>query len=110
MASLGLVTSRRLLRLTRLAVSVRHQSVVRPSPDQRLGPDRVLPANSLTTTWPDGAVLIREHTDHESRAYPPKSVWTMLQVGHNHIKLIRHFYPPGHAGQGSGQNCLGGEA
>ena len=91
---MGLVTSVRLLRLTRLAVSVRHcsggqarRSVVRPSPDQRLGPDRVLPANSLTSTWPDGAVLIREHTDHESRAYPPKSVWTMLQVGHSRHNL-----------------------
>ena len=55
-------------------------SAVRPSPDQRLGPDRVLPANSLTTTWPDGAVLIREHGEHESARYPPKSVWSMLQV------------------------------
>lgn len=85
MVNLGLVTSRRLLRLTRVAV--RHcsggQSVVRPSPDQRLGPDRVLPANSMTSTWPDGAVLIREHSDHESASYPPKSVWTMLQVRRN---------------------------
>ena len=94
---MGLVTSRRLLRLTRVGVSVRHcsggqarRSVVRPSPDQRLGPDRVLPANSLTSTWPDGAVLIREHTDHESRAYPPKSVWTMLQVGH--MSQPHNFY------------------
>ena len=82
MANIGLVTCRRLLRLT--GVTVRHcsggQSVVRPQRDQRLGPDRVLPANSLTSTWPDGAVLIREHTDHESAKYPPKSVWTMLQV------------------------------
>ena len=44
----------------------------------RLGPDRVLPANSLTTSWPDGAVIIRSH-DHESSHYPPKSVYTMLQ-------------------------------
>ena len=82
MANMGLVTCRRLLRLT--GVTVRHcsggQSVVRPERGQRLGPDRVLPANSLTSTWPDGATLIREHTDHESAAYPPKSVWTMLQV------------------------------
>ena len=25
----------------------------------RVGPDRILPANSLSTTWPDGAVEIR---------------------------------------------------
>ena len=46
----------------------------------RVGPDRVLPANSLTTTWPDGAVMIRDQHPHESATYPPKSVWTMLQV------------------------------
>jgi len=44
----------------------------------RLGPDRILPANSLTTAWPDGAVEIRTH-DHPSSDYPPHSVWTMIQ-------------------------------
>ena len=29
-----------------------------------MGPDRILPANSLSTTWPDGAVEIR-FSDHD---------------------------------------------
>ena len=44
----------------------------------RAGPDRVLPANSLTTSWPDGAVEVRGGP-HPSQHYPPTSVWTMLQ-------------------------------
>eukprot|EP00092_Neocalanus_flemingeri_P008766 GFUD01009439.1.p1 GENE.GFUD01009439.1~~GFUD01009439.1.p1 ORF type:complete len:716 (+),score=170.32 GFUD01009439.1:61-2208(+) len=44
----------------------------------RVGPDRILPANSLTTTWPDGVVEIRTH-DHPSSDYPPRSVWSMIQ-------------------------------
>jgi len=47
-------------------------------PRERLGPDRVLPANSLTTSWPDGAVQIRTF-DHPSSDFPSKSVWTMIQ-------------------------------
>ena len=27
--------------------------------NDRIGPDRILPANSLSTTWPDGTVEIR---------------------------------------------------
>ena len=49
-----------------------------PSPS-RWGPDRVLPANSLTTTWPDGRVELRQHS-HPSSLYPTMSVWTMLNV------------------------------
>ena len=73
----SLLSYRKLLRLP--AATVRLYSI-KPSGDQnnRLGPDRILPANSLTTTWPDGTVLIRTN-DHESSNYPPKSVWTMLQ-------------------------------
>jgi len=43
----------------------------------RLGPERVLPANSLTTSWPDGAVEIRTH-NHYSSDYTPVSVWSMI--------------------------------
>ena len=62
--------------LTRLCARLPVVSSVRLV--SRLGPDRVLPANSLTTTWPDGSVIIRKY-DHESSDYPPKSVYTMLQ-------------------------------
>lgn len=37
----------------------------------RLGPDRVLPASSLTTTWPDGVVEIRTN-NHPSSRWKPK--------------------------------------
>ena len=57
--------------LTRLCARLPVVSSVRLV--SRLGPDRVLPANSLTTTWPDGSVIIRKY-DHESSDYPPKSV------------------------------------
>jgi len=45
----------------------------------RVGPDRVLPANSLTTTWPDGAVEVRSNHPDPSNQWTPLSVWTMLQ-------------------------------
>ena len=49
-----------------------------PAPQvARWGPDRLLPANSLTTTWPDGRVEVRTHP-HPSSDYPTMSVWTML--------------------------------
>merc|ERR1712079_232193 len=45
---------------------------------ERVGPDRILPANSLATTWPDGAVEIR-FSDKDPRCQAkPISVWTML--------------------------------
>ena len=48
-----------------------------PAPVTRWGPDRLLPANSLTTSWPDGRVELRSHP-HPSSSYPTTSVWTML--------------------------------
>jgi len=45
----------------------------------RWGPDRILPASSLTTSWPDGRVEIRGHPMHPSSSYPTMSVWTMLK-------------------------------
>merc|ERR1712117_506284 len=44
----------------------------------RVGPDRILPANSLTTTWPDGAVELRFSDKHPLCQEKPISVWTML--------------------------------
>jgi len=44
----------------------------------KLGPDRLLPATSFTTTDSDGAVLIRSH-GHPSSDYPTKSVYTLLK-------------------------------
>lgn len=60
-----------LLRNQRVTCNVRFVST------GRVGPERVLPANSLTTTWPDGVVEIRTH-DHHSSDYPPASVWSMI--------------------------------
>merc|ERR1712209_77355 len=44
----------------------------------RVGPDRILPANSLSTTWPDGAVELRFSDKHPLCQEKPISVWTML--------------------------------
>jgi hypothetical protein len=41
---------------------------------KRVGPDRILPANSLTTSWPDGAVEIRVSDKHPSCNTKPISV------------------------------------
>ena len=58
---------------TRLA-----STTARPSREGRVGPDRVLPANSFTSTYPDGRVEIR-YSDRDPRcAAKPISVWTML--------------------------------
>lgn len=48
------------------------------SSSNRLGPDRLLPATSYTTTDSNGSVLIRSH-DHPSSKYPTKSLYTMLR-------------------------------
>merc|ERR1719318_1636077 len=45
---------------------------------ERIGPDRILPANSLSTTWPDGTVEIRFSDRHPLCQAKPISVWTML--------------------------------
>ena len=51
-----------------------------PGGSGRLGPDRVLPANSLTSTYPDGRVEIR-FSDQDPRCQErPLSVWTMLNT------------------------------
>merc|ERR1719376_1061283 len=44
----------------------------------KLGPDRLLPATSFTTTDSNGAVQIRTH-DHPSSEYPTKSVYTWVK-------------------------------
>jgi len=44
----------------------------------RVGPDRILPSNSLSTTWPDGAVELRFSDKHPLCQEKPISVWTML--------------------------------
>jgi hypothetical protein len=41
---------------------------------ERTGPDRILPANSLTTTWPDGSVEIRFSDKHPLCQAKPISV------------------------------------
>ena len=50
----------------------------------RVGPDRILPANSLSTTWPDGAVEIRFSDKHPLCQEKPISVSGHLSgyVGH----------------------------
>merc|ERR1712106_701469 len=48
------------------------------SKSDRIGPDRILPANSLSTTWPDGTVEIRFSDKHPLCQEKPISVWTML--------------------------------
>ena len=50
----------------------------------RVGPDRILPANSLSTTWPDGAVEIRFSDKHPLCQEKPISVSEHLPgyVGH----------------------------
>ncbi|XP_023339812.1 long-chain-fatty-acid--CoA ligase ACSBG2 isoform X2 [Eurytemora carolleeae] len=57
--------------------SLLYNNNISASTSNRLGPDRVLPASSLTTTWPDGVVEIRTN-NHPSSRWKPKSVWTML--------------------------------
>ena len=53
-------------------------TTARASREGRVGPDRVLPANSFTSTYPDGRVEIR-YSDRDPRcAEKPISVWTML--------------------------------
>lgn len=51
----------------------------------RLGPDRVLPANSHSTTWPDGAVEIRFSDRTPGARATPISIWTMLE---NTVKRV----------------------
>jgi len=63
-----------LLRHSRLLV---RYGPIRLLSSTRVGPDRVLPANSLTTSWPDGVVEIRTH-NHPSSDYTPVSVWSMI--------------------------------
>lgn len=43
------------------------------------GPDRVLPAQDLTTTNPDGCVKIRDHDPKDLTNLPPMSVITMMK-------------------------------
>jgi len=43
------------------------------------GPDRVLPANELTTTLPEGCVKIRDHDPKDLVDQPPISVITMMK-------------------------------
>ena len=50
----------------------------RPSKVRRVGPDRILPANSFTSTYPDGKVDIRFSDRDPKCQEPPISVWTML--------------------------------
>merc|ERR1712123_523752 len=59
------------------------------SKSDRIGPDRILPANSLSTTWPDGTVEIRFSDKHPLCQEKPISVWTMLNntVAKAFIKL-----------------------
>jgi len=57
----------------------------RPSKEGRVGPDRILPANSLTSTYPDGRVEIR-FSDQDPRCQnKPISVWTMLSNTANRV-------------------------
>lgn len=51
---------------------------VRTLSSNRIGPDRILPANTLTTTVPGGTVEIRDTHPHPANKYPPISLWTML--------------------------------
>lgn len=46
---------------------------------RKLGPDRIFPATSFTTTDSNGCVNIRSH-NHPSADYPPQSVYSLLKV------------------------------
>ena len=46
----------------------------------RVGPDRILPANSLSTTWPDGPVEIRFSDKHPLCQEKPISVGCLYRV------------------------------
>ena len=50
------------------------------SSGRRVGPDLVLPSNTLTCTVPGGAAEIRTDHDHPVVKLPAISVWTMLQL------------------------------
>ena len=52
----------------------RMSSQSQSSRGDRVGPDRILPANSLSTTWPDGAVEIRFSDKHPLCQEKPISV------------------------------------
>jgi len=56
----------------------RMSSQSQSSRGDRVGPDRILPSNSLSSTWPDGAVEIRFSDKHPLCQEKPISVWTML--------------------------------
>ena len=64
----------------------------------RWGPDRLLPANSLTTSWPDGCVELRTHP-HPSSDYLTRSVWTMLH------QTVARWGPGGGQATGAGQGA-----
>ena len=49
------------------------------SSGRRVGPDMVMPSNTLTCTVPGGAAEIRTDHDHPVVKLPAISVWTMLQ-------------------------------
>ena len=54
--------------------SWRRMSSQQSARGDRVGPDRILPANSLSTTWPDGAVEIRFSDKHPLCQEKPISV------------------------------------
>ena len=45
----------------------------------RVGPDRILPSSTLSTTWPDGAVELRFSDKHPLCQEKPISVRTTLE-------------------------------
>ena len=46
---------------------------------QMIGPDRIIPAENLTTTRPDGCVKLRDHDPQDLTSMPPISVISMMK-------------------------------
>ena len=44
-----------------------------------IGPDRIIPSDSLTTTRPEGSVKLREHDPQDLENMPPISVISMMK-------------------------------
>ena len=44
-----------------------------------MGPDRIIPSESLTTTRPDGCVKLRDHDLEDLKNMPPISVISMMK-------------------------------
>ena len=69
----------------------RLMSTNQTSRGDRVGPDRILPANSLSTTWPDGPVEIRFSDKHPLCQEKPISVGSSYRVFQKVCQLRREL-------------------